>query len=127
MPCVADSNGIYYATEDSSLEKSGETCCVSDVKNSNVEEGLQVENLGTKIDEERENNITCSRSSNSETKIGEQKSENCKDSQEKERASTMVCQGGERCESYGGAREFFLEGAQEFIACQDFFSFCNSI
>lgn len=126
MPCLVESNGIYYVTEDSPSEKSDETCCVSDVTNSKVEEKLHVKDSGTETDEE-ENNITCCRSNNGETKIGEQKSENCKETQEKERTSTMVCQDGESCESYGGARDFFLEGAQEFIACQDFFSLCNSI
>ncbi|XP_073224336.1 uncharacterized protein [Cicer arietinum] len=111
MPFVVDSNEIYVIEDSSSSEKSNEECRDSYVASSKVEEELQDENkLGTKIGEEREDNIACSRK-NSET----------------ESTSPMVFQDGGSCESYGGARDFFLQGAQEYIACEIFFSLCNSI
>lgn len=99
MPSVVDSNGIN-AIEDSSSEK-------SDVTSTEIqEERGEEENLGKTISEKRKNNIRCSR---------KKSGGNCMETQEKE-----------RCESYGGARHFFLDGAQEYIACQELFSLCNS-
>ncbi|XP_050877326.1 uncharacterized protein LOC127081084 [Lathyrus oleraceus] len=99
MPSVVDSNGIN-AIEDSSSEK-------SDVTSTEIqEERGEEEDLGKTISEKRKNNIRCSR---------KKSGGNCMETQEKE-----------RCESYGGARHFFLDGAQEYIACQELFSLCNS-
>ncbi|XP_058788344.1 uncharacterized protein LOC131662540 [Vicia villosa] len=100
MPSVVDINDIN-AIEDSSSEKSDELYCVSDVRSSEIEEVGEEEGLGRS--EERENNIRCSNG-------------NCMETKEKE-----------RCESYGGARHFFLDGGKEYIACEELFSLCNSI
>lgn len=101
MPSVIDINGIN-AIEDCWSEKLDELYCVSDVRSSEIEEEVgEEQGLGTS--EERENNIRCS-------------SVNCMETKEKE-----------RCESYGGARHFFLDGGKEYIACEELFSLCNSI
>lgn len=108
MPCVVDSNDDdFYVIEDSSSEKSEEVCCFPD---SEVEEELREED-------------DVGRESDWYTTGGE----NCMETQEKESTNTIVFQDGERCESYGGARDFFLDGAQEYIACGEFFSLCHSI
>ncbi|KAL5077817.1 hypothetical protein RYX36_016801 [Vicia faba] len=108
MPSVVHINDIN-AIEDSSSEKSDD---VSDVTSSEIQEELGEEE-GLVTSEERENNIRCSRKkSDWYTTSGG----NCMETKEKE-----------RCESYGGARHFFLDGAQEYIACEELFSLCNSI
>ena len=33
--------------------------------------------------------------------------------------------GGERCSSFGGARNFYLGGAEEYTVCEQFFSLSN--
>jgi hypothetical protein len=112
MPSVVDSNNIYVI-EDSSSD-SDDLCCYSDETNSFEED------LVTKIGEERVDNKTCRKEN--ETKFDEKsdwcksRGKNCMETQEKE-----------RCESYGGAKDFFLDGAQEYIACGELFSLCNSI
>jgi len=115
MPCVVDSNdNDFYTMEDSSSEKSDEVCCLSDEKISQVQEELREgEDLGIEIGEESDWYTTSGK--------------NCLETQAKEIKSTTVFQDGERCESYGGARDFFLDGAQEYIACGEFFSLCYSI
>lgn len=121
-----------YVTEDSSSEKSYVVCSVSDVTSSKgEEESPGKEDLSTEVSEEREDNITCSRRSR-ETEISEEsdsyrtRGESLKETQEKESLSTKLCQKCERCLSYGGARDFFLQGAEEYTACEGFFSLCNS-
>ena len=144
LPCVANSNGLYVK-EDFSPENSN----VSDAKNSKgEEESLKENNLGTENTEEvrmnhregekeesleeRVEQITCSRGNNEPevsqecdtyTKCGEIS----KKTEEKEGSSTKLCQKWEGCLSYGGARKFYHQGAQEYTACKEFFGWCDSI
>ncbi|TKY46606.1 Proline-rich receptor protein kinase PERK3 [Spatholobus suberectus] len=96
------------------------------------EESLEEEDLGTENSEEREDNITCS-TGNNETEITQECDsyptcgESSKETEEKESSSTKVCQKWEGCLTYGGAREFYLEGAQEYAVCEEFFGWCGSI
>ncbi|GAU21054.1 hypothetical protein TSUD_132660 [Trifolium subterraneum] len=112
MPSVVDSNNIYLI-EDSSSD-SDDLCCYSDETNS------EEEDLVTKIGELREDNKTCRKEN--ETKFDEKS-----DWYKTRGKNLMETQEKERCESYGGAKDFFLDGAQEYIACGEFFSLCNSI
>jgi len=115
MPCVVDSNfDVFYTMEDSSSEMSDEVCGFSDVKISQVQEEVrEEEDLGIEIGEESDWYTTSGK--------------NFMETQAQESTSTIVFKDGERCESYGGARDFFLDGAQEYIACGEFFSLCYSI
>ncbi|KAK7306806.1 hypothetical protein VNO77_44765 [Canavalia gladiata] len=127
--CVADNSDIYV-TEDSSPRNSNVVCRVSGVTSSKGEEKSQEEkDLGTENSEERENNIACSRG-NSETEICQESEITCgesrKETEEKESSSTNTGQKWKGCLSYAGAREFYLEGAQEYTACEEFFGWCNS-
>lgn len=52
--------------------------------------------------------------------------ESCKHTQGEERTSSKLCQRRIRRESYGGAKDFFLQGAQEYTVCQEFFTLIDS-
>ncbi|KAG4917860.1 hypothetical protein JHK85_056141 [Glycine max] len=96
-------------------------------KEGEKEETLEEEeDLGTENREERVEQITCSRGNNEPevsqecdtyTKCGEIS----KKTEEKEGSSTKLCQKWEGCLSYGGARKFYHQGAQEYTACKEFF------
>lgn len=102
-------------------------------KEGEKEETLEEEeDLGTENREERVEQITCSRGNNEPevsqecdtyTKCGEIS----KKTEEKEGSSTKLCQKWEGCLSYGGARKFYHQGAQEYTACEEFFGWCDSI
>ncbi|KAG4394477.1 hypothetical protein AAZX31_20G041600 [Glycine max] len=102
-------------------------------KEGEKEETLEEEeDLGTENREERVEQITCSRGNNEPevsqecdtyTKCGEIS----KKTEEKEGSSTKLCQKWEGCLSYGGARKFYHQGAQEYTACKEFFGWCDSI
>ncbi|KAK7316596.1 hypothetical protein RJT34_00180 [Clitoria ternatea] len=140
LPCAVDNNGIdihVNVNEDFSAERSNVICNGSDATNSKgEEESLEEEEedlLGTENGEGREDNNMTSSTSNSETELCEKSNRNTtsaestsEETEEKERLSgTKACQKWEGCLSYGGAREFYLEGAQEYAACQEFFGWCN--
>ncbi|XP_029128199.1 uncharacterized protein LOC114916182 [Cajanus cajan] len=124
LPCLVDSNKIHVE-EHLSPENSS-------VSEEEQEEPLK-EDLGTENNsEEKEDNIKCNRHYN-ETKVNQKcdiNSTNCdcesrEKTEEKERASTKISWEG--CSSYVGAREFYLDGAQEYTVCEEFFGWCDSI
>ncbi|RDX86986.1 Proline-rich receptor-like protein kinase PERK8, partial [Mucuna pruriens] len=126
LPRVVDSNGIYVK-EDFSTQNSN----VSDITNlKGEEESLEGEDLGRENSEERGDNITCSRGNNEaelsqECDIYTTCGESRKTEEKEINSSTKVCWEG--CLSYVGAREFYLEGAQEYTVCEEFFGWCDSI
>ncbi|CAJ1965442.1 unnamed protein product, partial [Sphenostylis stenocarpa] len=125
LPSIVDFNDIH-SKEDFSPENSK----VSDVTNSKVEEEpLNEEDLGTEHSEGREDNITCSGGNETEICQGCDRNPTCcenrKETEEKQSLSTKVSWEG--CLSYGGAKEFYNEGAKEYTACEEFFVWCDLI
>ena len=52
--------------------------------------------------------------------------ESCKQKQGEGRTSSKVRQQRKGRESYGGAKDFFLEGAVEYTVCEEFFTLFDS-
>jgi len=101
----------------------------SEVTHSKVEEEpLNEEDLDMENGEEREDNISCSGGNETEICQGCDSNptcENSKETKEKDSLSSKVFWEG--CLSYGGAKEFYLEGFKEYTACEEFFGFCDLI
>ncbi|KAG2394620.1 Proline-rich receptor-like protein [Vigna angularis] len=111
LPSIVDCSDIY-AKEDFSPENSH----VSEVTNSKVkEEPPNEEDLSIENSEEKGDNITYIGGNETEIRqecdINPTGCENSKETEEKESLSTKICWEG--CSSYGGAREFYLEGIKD--------------
>ncbi|ESW18182.1 hypothetical protein PHAVU_006G019900 [Phaseolus vulgaris] len=125
LQSVVDCSNIYVKEEFSS-----ENSNVSEVTQTKVEEEPPNEEcLDMEISEEREHNTSCSGGNGTEICQGCDSNptsfENRKKTEEKESLSTKVYWEG--CLSYGGAKEFYLEGIKEYTACEEFFGFCDLI
>ncbi|KAK7401034.1 hypothetical protein VNO78_12345 [Psophocarpus tetragonolobus] len=137
LPCVVDSNGIclkeIFPPENSNI---------SDVtKPKDEEESLKEEDLSTvntketmrnhsENSEERKDNTICSKGNN-ETKVSQKcdsykTCESSNETEEKESSRTKVGQKyWEGCLSYGGAREFYHQGSQDYTVCEEFFGWSS--
>lgn len=125
LPSIVDCSDIY-AKEDFSPENSH----ASEVTNSKVkEEPPNEEDLSIENSEEKGDNITYIGGNETEIRqecdINPTGCENSKETEEKESLSTKICWEG--CSSYGGAREFYLQGIKEYTACEELFGFCDLI